>query len=268
MIKNTSEGLGEIYFSDGKYHDDGKRPKFESWVSAEFPTTGFYEGAARCHYMSFYLIQDVLIKALNQYALKGKKEIFKSIIREFPGVLAARDDCDEVYKEYEDAMESAVENVLGSIEKYGTADFVQETFVKNMNKYLSCLNSCPYNLRFPQETTGDSGNQWNSSIQENYDPGEWGCFFDGQEISSWAGLEPGVPMNVDLSQVEIRLSNLDGMKIRAMDDFCEQYKIKTSVKLATAYAKENGRKYPFVYSSSNLFSLPKNCSSFRVKGRK
>lgn len=215
--------------------------------------------------MSFYLLQDILLKALNQYLLQWEIGGFIDIIWEFPNVLAAPDNYYTVCEEYEVAMNTAAVCVSESLEDFGMDEFEHETFLKYMNDYLSCLNSCPYNLRFPGETTGNIGSRWNSSIQENYDPEAWRCLFNNEEVSNYTELGPGVPMGGDLSWVTVELSDFDRAKIEIMDEFCTYYEIDASIKLATAYTVFDGEQYPFVYSSSNLFEMPLQCTGFIAK---
>lgn len=248
--------LGNIQKS-GNYYSKGKtRPGFETWVYEALPGVGVYEGEARCHFVSFEAIQYILVEILNRYAKRNSQKTFLQAIRAFAQIFL------DFYKdeEYKNKVNAKIDAVWRAFRVNMTLGGGEDLFLAEINQYLSYLNSCPGNLRFP--FVPSTGNSWNSSIGRCYDPGEWSCWYQGKKVTDRFDAYYVLTSNADLRRVEIQVPGEDAQRIRSVDGFCHTYQIDGSLKLATAYTEDESGKYPFVYSSDNGFDLPESCSRF------
>lgn len=253
---NSAGELGDIRKSGSLYTKGRNRPGFETLVYRALPGEGVNAGAARCHFVSFEVIQSILLEILNRYAKKNTQQEFYAAICDFAQIFLDF----YVDQEYKDKVTDKIRAVWSAFRVKMTFGGFEERFLTEINQYLSYLNSCPGNLRFPFDTS--VGNSWNSSIGSVYDPGGWSCWYQGVEVSNPFGSYYAISINVDLGQVEVRLSAEDGQRIRSVNTFCQTYQVYGSLKLATAYTQDENGNYPFVFSSDNGFDLPESCSDF------
>lgn len=160
----------------GKFIKIAARPPFQNYVLKALNGAG--KGTPRCHYFSFDFMQQMLLVALNKSARVAPVEI-RYLGRFFGKMLGKfflyRIAPTSVYGLYCHNLEDAAD----AFEKvYNTAAAPNDK-LKKANDLLFQMNSSLYNLRLPAAPRYN----WNSSVQENYDPGEW-CYVENNVVKS------------------------------------------------------------------------------------
>lgn len=185
-----------------------------------------------CHSWSISAIEAAVCNNINPINVEGLENIFNAV---FLG------EEDEPF--YHDA-EITINNIIGLQQDHNLVTNLLRDLMYYLNNSIS-------NLRY-----GDSS--WNQSIGNVYDPGEWCYVANGKVISNSTNENnEGIDLYIKDKYGEIKLEDgfyllneSDGARIGIL------LGIKTYKDLRLHIYK-GYKDFPFLYSSSNLFSCPK-----------
>lgn len=249
-----------------KFEIDQERPGFKSFITnyMNLPRVN------RCHSVSFYLLSAVLCDLANN---SESPEDFKAAVGYLAETFGAgvagypvpnenipdkskRDYLNQL-DAYTAELQEAAENAVNG------SDFKNELL-----NFLSHLNSCPFNLRYPSKPTVN----WNQSVGDTFDPRMW-CYVneDGKVISDDTMFKLR-PVSVEaycrkrgLAATQVRENNgfyilnaRDGYLLGRLIDMgqflSEEYLEDPPLKLTQSIEDE----IPYLASSSNMYPVKKD----------
>lgn len=267
ILNDSSQMVGKIYWDAqaGKYDIDNKRPAFKKFVRRYMNT-----GQNRCHSISFYLLSVLMCDFANflptvnafQAAVTHMELTFGTGIAAVNGTgipIRIRNTYINQLINYGNKLRTGIGNAQ-------TKDQVENP----LSQFLSHLNSCPFNLRYP----GNPGANWNQAVGECFDPKMW-CYADaaGNVVSDDRSLNvPGVPL-LQYCQTSrfllgrspavgagfYVLSQGDGYLLARMFDLARQgflsaqYLASPQLEIATSITGQGGT--PYLASSSNMYAV-------------
>lgn len=262
------EMLGKIYWDpqNNQYDIDNRRPAFKKLIRRFMNN-----GQNRCHSISFYLLSVLLCDFANhlpmamafQNAVTHMEQTFGNGIAVF--FQWGGNIPQNVRRIYLNQLRNYANRLRNKIGRAQSADQIEN----ELSQFLSHLNSCPFNLRYP----GNPGVNWNQAVGEAFDPRMW-CYVDtnGNVISDDTSLNlPGNPL-----QAYCQNRNLwarqpavgsgfyipdarDGYFLNRMMDLwaqgflSQQYLANPQLEIMTSVTGPGG--VPYIASSSNLYAL-------------
>lgn len=170
-MDSGSQMVGKIYWdpANGQFYIDNKRPAFKKCV-----TRYMNNGQNRCHTISFHLLSVLLCDFANNLnqnkfisAVNHMKTTFGVGIQGFynGGGIPRRS-----VTTYSNQLVNIVAKLVNKIRTSQGGAQIENP----LSQFLSHLNSCPYNLRYPVNANVN----WNQAVGEAFDPRMW-CYVDG-----------------------------------------------------------------------------------------
>ena len=214
------------------------RPDFLEEVKDAIPIG---EGEARCHYISYKVICMGIIGIINQGL--SNAQAFQLLTNLYNGVYA-----------FMSVSQLAAMSALNSI-YYITSQAAQgadaSRLLPEAVNLLINLNSSIANLR-----AGDQN--WNASIQYQYDPPHWWYAESPRVYWDETGEKKQIPVFLaDLNPGDFYLSTRDQVRLQHLQPLAD------FLPTIGVYTAQDEYGNPFVYSSNNAFALPNESSEYR-----
>lgn len=176
--------VGKIFWDpqNRQFDIDNKRPAFKRFVRRYMNN-----GQNRCHSISFYLLSVLLCDFSNnlnqatlQAAIRHMQATFGyGIGMNYSGAAIPWRSSVTYIRQ----LNNYVTRLCNKINRAAGPHLIEN----ELSQFLSHLNSCPYNLRYPVNVNAN----WNQAVGEDFDPRMW-CYVDaaGNVISDDQSLTP------------------------------------------------------------------------------
>ncbi len=162
--------VGKIFWDpqSGQFDIDNKRPAFKKFVRRYMNN-----GQNRCHSISFYLLSVLLCDFSNNLNPAALQAAIRHMETTFGNGIAWNYSGTPIpwgaNNTYIRQLNNYTTKLCNKIRRAAGPALIEN----ELSQFLSHLNSCPYNLRYPV----NAGVNWNQAVSEDFDPRMW-CYVD------------------------------------------------------------------------------------------
>lgn len=224
--------------ASGVLAEGGDRPDFLQEVKDAIPIG---EGEARCHYISYKVICMGIIGIINQ-GLSNAQD-FQLLTNLYNGVYA--------FMSVPQWAAMSALNSINNITSQAARGADARRLLPEAVNLLINLNSSIANLR-----AGDQN--WNASIQYQYDPAHWWYAESPDRYWDETGQKKVLPSGFDeLNPGDFYLNSRDMARLQFLEPLAD------FLPTIGVYTAQDEHGNPFIYSSNNAFARPDKPSEYR-----